>query len=278
VFGTLVQQGGLVSASPGSSRRFSTFDLVNALSPTGFSDHYEVSALLERQVARSVSLQASYTYSRTRDNLVGALSPDPADRLSPFPDGINGAAWDKSRSDLDIPHRVAATLEYRSGGRYPITLAARGRWRSGLPFTPGFRTGVDVNGDLSGNNDPAQASSVPTASGAFASCDGGTVGGFAARNSCRDKSVGSLDLRLALNLPLKGGGSSLAFTVDAFNVVSSATGLVDHAAMLIDPTKTLTTDANGGVTLPVSTNPRFGSLLARRGEPRLVRFGLRVEY
>lgn len=278
VFGSLVQQGGMVSAAPGSSRRFQEFDVVSALSPTGFSDHYEVTATIDRQVVSSLSLLASYTYSRTRDNMVGALSPDPADRLSPFPEGINSAAWDESRSDLDIPHRVAATAEFRSGGRYPISLAARGRWRSGLPFTPGFRSGVDVNGDLGGNNDPVQAGSVPTATGGFATCDGGTVGGFAARNSCREKSVGSLDLRFAVNLPLRGGGSSLAFTVDAFNVVSSATGLVDRAAMLIDPTKTLSTDANGGVTLPLSSNPRFGTLLARRGEPRLVRFGLRVEY
>jgi hypothetical protein len=278
VFGSLVQQGSMLSAAPGSSRRFQEFDLVSALAPTGFSDYYELTATIERQVVRALSLHASYTFSRTRDNLVGALSPDPADRLSPFPEGINGAAWDEGRSDLDIPHRVAATAEFRSGGRNPITIAARGRWRSGLPFTPGFRTGVDVNGDLSGNNDPVQAGSVPGTTGAFATCDGGTVGGFAARNSCRETSVGSLDLRVGLSLPLRGGGSRLAFTVDAFNVVSSATGLVDRAAMLVDPAKTLTTDATGGVTLPLSANPQFGALLARRGEPRLVRFGLRVEY
>jgi hypothetical protein len=104
------------------------------------------------------------------------------------------------------------------------------------------------------------------------------VGGFAERNSCRDKSVGSVDLRLAFQLPVKAGGAGVALTVDAFNVVASTTGLVDHAAILIDPTKTLTTDLNGTVTLPFVANPRFGTLLSRRGEPRLVRFGLRVEY
>ncbi len=278
VYGRLVQQGGLVSGAPGVGRRFQAFDIVSALSPSGFSDHYEVTASLDRQVARGISLMASYSYSRTRDNMVGALSPNPADRLSPFPGGINGLNWDEGRSDLDIPHRVAAMAEYRSGGRYPVSLGVRGRFRSGLPFTPGFRSGVDVNGDLSGNNDPVQFGSVPTATGAYATCAGGDVGGFAERNSCRDKAVGSLDLRFAVNLPIKGGGTSLAFTVDAFNLVSSATGIVDHAALLIDPTKTLITDANGGVTLPLIANPRFGSLLSRRGEPRLVRFGLRVEY
>ena len=209
---------------------------------------------------------------------MGALAADPADQLSPFPEGIGGAAWDESRSDVDIPHRAAVTLEYRGGGRYPLTLAARGRWRSGLPFTPGFRQGVDVNGDLSGGNDPVQASDVPGSAGEFATCDGGIVGGFAERNSCRDKSVGSVDLRLAFQLPVKPGGAGVALTVDAFNVVASTTGLVDHAAILIDPTKTLTTDLNGTVTLPFVANPRFGTLLSRRGEPRLVRFGLRVEY
>jgi hypothetical protein len=137
---------------------------------------------------------------------------------------------------------------------------------------------VDVNGDLSGSNDPVQAGAVPTTTGEFATCSGGSVGGFAERNSCRDKAVGALDLRFAVNIPMKSGASALAFTVDAFNLVSSTTGIVDHAAMLIDPAQTLTTDANGGVTLPLLANPGFGSLLSRRGEPRLVRFGLRLEY
>ena len=168
--------------------------------------------------------------------------------------------------------------EYRSAGRYPISLGVRGRFRSGLPFTPGFRNGVDVNGDLSGNNDPVQSGSVPATIGDQATCSGGTVGGFAERNSCRDKAVGALDLHFAVNVPMKAGSSSLAFTVDAFNLVSSVTGIVDHAAMLIDPAQSLSTDANGGVTLPLLANPRFGTLQSRRGEPRLVRFGLRLEY
>ncbi|HEU5219006.1 MAG TPA: TonB-dependent receptor [Gemmatimonadales bacterium] len=278
VYGRLVQQGSLVSGAPGIGRRFQAFDIASGLAPTGFSDHYEVTASVDRQVARGISLMASYTYSRTRDNMIGVLSPDPADQFSPFPEGINGLNWDEARSDLDIPHRVAGSAEYRSGGKYPVDFGVRGRFRSGLPFTPGFRRGVDVNGDLSGNNDPVQSGSIPTATGDYATCDGGDVGGFAERNSCRDKAVGALDLHFAVHFPMRGSGSSLAFIVDAFNLVSSVTGIVDHAAMLIDPAKTLTTDVNGGVTLPLLANPHFGSLLSRRGEPRLVRFGLRVEY
>lgn len=276
VFGNLVQQGGLLTVVPRSSRRFADFDIVSALSPTGFSDHYELSASLQRQMARGLSVSASYTFSRTRDNLVGLLQVDPADQLSPFPEGVNGADWDAARSDLDVPHRVAALAEFRSGGRMPVTVVARGRWRSGLPFTPGFRPGVDVNGDLGGNNDPVSAAAVATAgSGALVSCDGSAVGQFAARNSCREKGVGALDLRFSVGFP--AGRGRLALTLDALNLVSTTTGVIDHAAVLIDPTGSLT-ESNGVVTLPFLANPRFGTLSSRRTEPRLLRFGLRMEY
>lgn len=281
VWGTLVQQGGLVTASPQTSRRFPSFDLATALSPTGFSDHYEATATVARPVGRSFLFSAEYTFSRTRDNLVGLLAPDPADQLSPFPGGLDGAAWDEGRSDLDLPHRAALNLEFRTGGRYPVTVAARGRWRSGFPFTPGFRSGVDVNGDLGGNNDPASADAIvqPSAPGAIASCDGTSVGGFAARNSCRERAVGSLDVSLGVPLPLGSELRRLVVTVEAFNLVASTTGVVDRAALLIDPAATLTTNpTTGAVSIPYLANPRFGTLLRRGGEPRVVRFGLRVEY
>jgi hypothetical protein len=271
VFGALVQQGGQLAVVPKSSRRFEDFDLVSALSPTGFSDHYELTASLQRQVARSLSLTASYTFSRTRDNLVGLLQVDPADQLSPFP----GSAWEASRSDLDIPHRVVAVAEFRGGGRMPVTLAARARWRSGLPFTPGFRPGVDINGDLGGNNDPVAAGDAVTVAGSQISCDGSSVGGFAARNSCREKGIGAVDLRFSLGIP--AGGARLALTLDAFNLVASSTGVIDQAAILIDPTGSIT-ESNGVITLPFLANPRFGRIASRRTEPRLLRVGLRMEY
>ncbi|MGH7559794.1 MAG: carboxypeptidase regulatory-like domain-containing protein [Gemmatimonadales bacterium] len=278
VYGLLAKQGGLVAPVPESNRRFTDFDMVSALTPTGFSDHYELTAAVERRVVRAVSVIASYTYSRTRDNLVGALAQDPADQLSPFPTGLDGADWDEGRSDLDVPHRLAGTITYHGEGRTPITLGARARWRSGLPFTPGFRPGVDLNGDGGGGNDPVEAETLGGLTGDHASCAGGSVGGFAERNACREKGVGALDLHAAVSLAVGGAGSRLAVTVDAFNVVASATGLVDRAALLVDPAGSLSTSAGGTVTVPLVANPRFGSLLSRRGEPRIVRFGLRVEY
>ena len=280
VYGTLVQQGGLVSPAPGSNRRFDDFDLVSALAPTGYVDHYEVTALLERRVARGISINASYTYSKTTDNLVGSLQADPADQLDPFPDGLPGGGdWSAGRSDLDVPHRVAARVEYQSSGRTPIVLGARWRWRSGLPYTPGFRPGVDLNGDGAGNNDPVYVDQSVSALFSGAGCSAAAAGTFALRNSCREKGVQALDLRLAIGLPMRlGGGGRLWASVDALDLVSSETGVVDRAAVLIDSSGSLATGTGGTVTIPFIPNPNFGKLLSRRVEPRLLRFGLRVDY
>ncbi|HJR34264.1 MAG TPA: TonB-dependent receptor, partial [Gemmatimonadales bacterium] len=192
VYGTLVKQGALITAAPASNRLFDTYDLVSGLAPTGFVDHYEVSASLDRRVSRGLSLGAGYTYGRTTDNLVGLLQADPADQLDPFPEGIPGGGdWSSGRSDLDVTHRLAATAEYRSTGTRPLVVGARWRWRSGLPFTPGFRPGVDLNGDGGGNNDP-----VRVEQGGLPNCAGAAGGDFAPRNSCRAGSVQALDLRL----------------------------------------------------------------------------------
>ena len=281
VYGRLQQAGGFVAAVPGSNRRFSDFDLVSGLSPTGASDYYELTATVERRLSEDFSLFAAYTYSKTTDDLVGARALDPADRLSPFPNGQDGADWDQGRSDFDVPHRFAATAQYRSAGRLPVTVAGRYRVRSGLPFTPGFRPGVDANADGAGNNDPAFLNSAVTGlSEALTAggCAGGLVNQFAERNSCREKMQQALDLHVSVGLPIASQVGRLLLQVDAFNIVGTATGVIDRAALLIDPNGTVVTDGAGNVTLPLVANPHFGSLLARRGQPRVVRVGLRMEY
>jgi len=275
VYGMLVKQGSLVTAAPKSNRVFDAFDMVSGLAPTGYVDHYEVNATLDHRVSRGLSLDASYTYGKTTDNLVGLLQADPADQIDPFRDGLAGGGdWTAGRSDLDVTHRVAAALEYKSAGSRPMIFGARWRWRSGLPFTPGFRPGVDLNGDGGGNNDP-----VMVDQGGIAACPDAVGGGFAPRNSCRESGVQALDLRLAVGLPVTiRSGGNLFLTVDAFNVVSSATGVVDKAFFLIDPAGVLGSGTGGTVTVPLIANPRFGTLLSRRAEPRLLRVGLKMEY
>ncbi len=281
VYGTLVQRASLVTPQAGSNRRFSDFDLVSGLTPSGVADHYELSAVLERRMTDRLSFAAAYTYSKTTDNLVGARSPDPADQLSPFPEGLNGGDWTKGSSDFDVPHRGALSASYRTPGVSGATVTARYRVRSGLPFTPGFRPGVDANGDGSGNNDPAllggNVAGVAEAL-AGASCTGGSTGTFAVRNSCRSDMQQALDLSLAFGLPIGTAKNRLVLRIDAFNVVSTATGVIDRALVLVDPTRALSTDASGNVSIPLIANSHFGSLLIRRGEPRMVRVGLSMEY
>ncbi len=281
IYGTLVKQGGMVSALPGSNRRFSGFDMVSGILSNGFSDYYAVTATVERRSANGLGLRASYTYSRTDDNWLLGSSGDPADQLSPFPEDPVANEWVDGRSDLDIPHRLAFSADYRFPGKSGLEATVRYRFRSGLPFTPGFRPGVDLNGDGSGGNDPAFIdSSIPGTDQLVSDhgCLADQVGQFAARNSCREKAAHALDLRLAYRLPVMVMGGNLLVTVDAYNVVSTEIGMVDRAVYLVDPTQPLTTSPGGAVVVPLIANPQFGSLLSRRGEPRLVRFGLTVDY
>lgn len=280
-YGTLVKQGGLVSPAPGSNRRFTGFDLVSGVLANGFSDYYAVTATVERKSIRGIGLRASYTYSRTNDNWMLGPSGDPADQLTPFPEEAIADDWRDGRSDLDIPHRLVVTANYTVPGKSGLDIALRYRFRSGLPFTPGFRPGVDINGDGSGSNDPAFIDGAVPGTDELLSandCLSSQVGQFATRNSCREKAAHSLDVRLALRLPVQLMGGSLQLTIDGFNLVATETGIVDRAVYLVDPSQPLTTNPSGDVVVPLIANPRFGSLLSRRGEPRVVRFGLKVDY
>jgi hypothetical protein len=281
LYGSLVKQGGMVSPVVGSNRRFPNFDLVSGIVASGFSDYYAGTATIERKSPNGIGLSASYTYSVTEDNWMLGPGGDPADQITPFPETPIGDDWTDGRSDLDIPHRLALTATYRFPGRLGLDVAVRYRFRSGLPFTPGFRPGVDINGDGSGSNDPAFIDPAIAGTDQLLSdhgCLADQAGEFADRNSCREKSKHGLDVQLALRLPVQVLGGALRITLDAFNIVATETGLVDRAVYLVDPTQPLTTNPSGDVVVPLIANPRFGSLLSRRGEPRLVRFGLKVDY
>lgn len=281
IYGTLVKQGGMVSAAPGSNRRFSGFDLVSGILSSGFSDYYSVSLAVERRAQRGLGLRAAYTYSRTTDNWTLDRTGDPADQLSPFPQDPTSSEWIEGRSDLDIPHRLVLSADYRFPGRIGMELGLRFRYRSGLAFTPGFRPGVDPNGDGSGQNDPAFIdNSIPGITELLDkhSCLADQVGEFAERNSCRQKAMKALDLHAAIRLPLQFMGSDLRLELDGFNLVSTETGVVDRALFLVDPAQPLTTSGAGVVTIPFIANPGFGGLLSRRGEPRFIRLGLKVDY
>ncbi len=275
IYGTLEQYNSLLTPAVGSNRRFRNIDMAYLLASSGFANYTEVGAALERRVAAGLTLNVSYTWSRTRDNLPGQLSNDVADQLSPFPSGTGNSTWDEGTSDFDVPSRLVGMMAYSGGG---ISLSARFRHRSGLPFTPGFVRGVDANGDGSSGNDPAPLETSITGMPGLVSqfsCLTAPSSFFAVRNSCRDPAVQSLDLHLGIRLPF-GQAHPVSLLVDAFNVVSTDVGLFDHAAVLVDPAGTLTFNGAGRLELPLLANDNFGKLLSRRGEPRAIRIGFRM--
>ena len=281
IYGTLVQEGSLLAASPGSNRRFSGFDLVSAVNADGFSEYWGVTVTLERTVARGLNLLASYTYSRTTDNWLGAGGGGPDAQLSPFPGGLNGSDWAKGKSDFDVPHRLLVGAELSVPARMGARLGLLYRFRSGSPFTPGFRDGVDANADGSGSNDPAFVDNNVRGMDALVAqwgCLRPQIGRFAARNSCRAPAVQSLSARLAVGLP-RLGDHRTELVLDALNLVHSDVGIVDRALYVVDRTGTISTNAQTGVvTVPLVTNPDFGKLLVRQTGALVWRVGLRMNY
>jgi hypothetical protein len=274
LYGTLTQFGTVLAATPGSNRRFAGFDEVISIDPSAYSDYWGLSLGIEGRVKRSLSLMVTYTYSHTTDDWFGARLA--AGLPQPFADT---SGWTKGRSDFDVPHRLVVGAEAHLGAR--ARLAALYRWHSGYPFTPGFRDGVDANGDGSARNDPAFV--IDTVAGAASviaanACLGSQVGHLAERNSCRDPAAGELDLRLAIVVAHLGGAAT-ELTFDAFGLARSGADVMDHALYLVDRTRALTTNALTGVTsVPLVANPDFGQMLIKTDPGVAFRVGLRVGF
>ncbi|MEX0907881.1 MAG: hypothetical protein WD054_06085, partial [Gemmatimonadota bacterium] len=151
------------------------------------------------------------------------------------------------------------------------------RLQSGRPFSPGFRPGVDPNGDGSAFNDPAFVDESIAGIAELVrdnACLSGSAGGFAERNSCRTPVQHALDLSLTVPL-LELAGGTAAVAVYAFDVLESERGAPDAALYLVDPAGSVVADPVARtVTLPLIVNPEFGESLARRTTGRTLRVGL----
>ena len=279
IYGPLVQLGQLV-ASPRPNRRFGDFDVVSALNADGWSRYWGITGALEHDAGDRLGLFARYTYSHTTDNWLALSDGGPDAQITPFADR-DADDWRDATSDYDLTHRFAAGAELRFPGAFEPRLAGVYRYRSGYPFTPGFRTGVDVNGDGSGRNDPAfidpSISGVSSLMGTW-SCLNTQSGRFAERNSCREPGVHALDARFGLRLGGTGGASAEIFA-EGLNLVDPGVGQRDAALYRIDESRALIEDpVRRVVTLPLIANPDFGKLLGRVGTGRTLRFGLQVTF
>ncbi len=274
LYGSLQQIGSLLAVVPGSNRRFSEFDAVQAIEVTGFSEFLAATAGIERVVERGLTVGVHYTYSRTTDNLAGGQNA-----LAPLPLGATGVEWSDGIADTDSPHRIIAAAEWSPSPTGAFRLGMVYRLRSGTPFTPGFRDGVDANGDGVWGNDPAFVdASLPgmTALVAEHACLRRSSGDFAARNDCRGETTHRLDLRATFRLLMLAAGP-MDLVVDAMDVVPGASGRIDRALYLVDRTGAISTNPTTGVTsVPLVVNPGFGALLADRASGMLFRVGVRI--
>jgi len=253
---------------------------VSALDPDGYSDYWGVTLGLEQPAGRFLRFSAAYTYSETTDNWLGGRYGGPYAELSPFPDSLAGVDWADGRSDLDVPHRLVVGVELTPLGPRGFSIAALYRYRSGLPFTPGFVPGVDANGD-GAFNDPAYVDNALAGMAEVMAawpCLALQVGRFAQRNACREPDRRSLDLRLGLG-PIQFGSHPVELWAEATNVIEPEDAVWDHALYLVDSGTALVTDpATGRVTVPLVVNPRFGQPMTYRTTGRALRLGLRVGY
>lgn len=273
LYGSLQQNETLLSAVSQSNRRFTDFDAVHLLESTGFSEFWGVTAGVERVREIGLSLSAQYTYSQTTDNVPGFFGT----RLSPFADGLQGRDWGQGTSDLDVPHRVMLAADWRPTDA--ISLAAIYRLRSGAPFTPGVRGGVDANGDGDWHNDPAFVDAALAGMGDILnaqSCVRSSTGAFAVRNSCREELVHRLDLRATFRIAQLAIGR-VDLMLDALDVVAPNVGPIDRALLLVDPGGVTFTDPGTGVTtVPYAANPNFGSRVFDITPGVFWRLGLRI--
>lgn len=271
LMGQMQRTGAFVQAVPQSNRRFSAFDAVHAVDATGFSEYYGATIGVERVLERGVSFTAFYTYSRTVDNVptLGGAT------FGPFANGLDGADWSEGTSDLDVPHRAMVALEWRPSDR--VGLATIYRVRSGLPFTPGFRPGVDANGDGDWGNDPAFVDATLAGMDAALANNGCLEANrFAARNSCRGDFVHGLDLRASLQVARLAIGR-VDLVIDAVDVLALNAAPVDAALLLVDAGSPITVNpATGVATVPYTVNGSFGQQGTGRSPGVFWRVGVRV--
>lgn len=232
---------------------------------------------MDRRIGDLINMFAGYTFSRTEDNWLSGLGGYDM-QFVPFPEGLGETDWSDGRSGFDQPHRFTFGAVVDFGA---LALSGFYRYESGLPFTPGFRYGVDANGDGFSRNDPAFVDNEVVGMADLLSnwdCLRTQEGSFAGRNSCRGPNLQTLDARLSIS-PVRIGRYPVSLVIDGLNLLDADIAELDQAVYLVDRNGNLTVDpATGIVTVPLIANGDFGKPIVRRGVGRAMRIGIRVNY
>ena len=197
----IVAATGAVSLA--ASRRDSTYGQVLEVGSDLGSEAKQLSMSLGGVTRRGVVLQASYTWSASRDQLSASRFGGAGFAAATTAGDPNVREW--SPSDFDRRHALLGVVTYPFGSAIEVT--AIGRLTSGAPFTP--VVGGDINGDGARNDrafifDPASGTPeaaamgrlLATADSRIADCLRQQIGAVAARNSCRGPWQAALDLQV----------------------------------------------------------------------------------
>jgi len=195
-----------------AARPIPGYQRITRAEDTGESDYNGVFIQASRRMARDLSLQTSYTFSKVIDNApegTAVLPGNFGDDAKIVWDPLN-ISLDRGIGDADIRHRWVLSgvwdIGYANRAGHAAVRTVLGHWQlstiiqaqSGRVFSP--RIGQDLNNDGNIANER-----VP----------------FAARNSLRLPAYATVDLRLAKDIPLwRDSRASLKLLGEAFNLTN----------------------------------------------------------
>jgi hypothetical protein len=220
----IVAATGAVSLA--ASRRDTTYGQVLEIGSDLGSEAKQLTISLGGLTRRGVVLQASYTWSQSRDQLSASRFGASGFAAATTAGDPNVREW--APSDFDRRHAFLGVVTYPLGASLEITTI--GRLTSGSPFTP--LVGGDINGDGARNDrafifDPAGGASesaamsrlLATADPRIADCLRQQIGTVAARNTCRGPWQASLDLQLNYRPQILGLQRRLTMSVSTINLL-----------------------------------------------------------
>ena len=238
----LLQTGVRPDGRPFYGRLNTSFSDVILLTNTDEGNSWNLATKLDRPFRNGWMASGAYMYGRSRTVNDGGSSQARSNWINTYsPGDINNVPL--AISNFDPAHRVTISGSYQfdfQRARLMASMYYNGQ--SGRPYAYAYTT--DVNGDGGTGNDLLY---IPTpgqftfTNGTYddlinfinagdCSESGVTPGTIVERNSCRGPWTNSLDVRLALDVPINRVDTQITFDLqNLINLFDSSNGLVEYA-------------------------------------------------
>lgn len=259
------------------------------------SDYQALQIKYHRRLQRGLQLLASYTYSRSTDDVSDETTVG-------VPSNLLNLKLEKGRSSFDLPHNFIMAISYELP-RFKSTSFLKAifngwgvdsiiRWRSGLPFSVitqvfdplniGTTRRVDrVLGQPVWIKDKSSPGGRRLNANAFVVPPVG-VQGNSGRNAYRSYNARQVDLAVRKTFEVLGDRLRLQFRAEAFNIFNIPNFGFPAASLGVpgfgEPTAMLGRSLSGNVaSVQTSPSPGFNSLY-QMGGPRSLQFSIRILY